>query len=69
MQEDVCPVCKHMLGKDPPAFFSSQRINWRLFPPNFLKYPVHLHHSHKTGMTIAAVHAYCNAWLWQYKGE
>ena len=40
-----------------------------LFPPNFFKWPVHLHHSHDTGMTIGAVHARCNAVLWQYHGE
>lgn len=32
-------------------------------------YPVHLHHDHKTGLTIGAVHAKCNAVLWQYYGE
>jgi hypothetical protein len=40
-----------------------------LFPKNFLKWPVHLHHSHDTGMTIGAVHSYCNAVLWQYHNE
>ncbi len=46
-----------------------KKINWDLFPKNFLKWPVHLHHSHDTGMTLGAVHAYCNAVLWQYHGE
>jgi hypothetical protein len=40
-----------------------------LFPELFLKYPVHLHHSHVTGLTIGAVHAYCNAVLWVYHDE
>jgi hypothetical protein len=44
-------------------------INEKIFPPNFFKYPVHLHHDHNTGMTIGAVHAYCNAVLFQYHGE
>ena len=40
-----------------------------LFPFEFFKWPVHLHHHHDTGMTIGAVHAYCNAVLWEYDGE
>jgi hypothetical protein len=28
-----------------------------------------LHHCHQTGLTIGAVHAKCNAVLWQYHGE
>lgn len=30
------------------------------FPKGMLDYPVHLHHDHKTGMTIGAIHSYCN---------
>jgi hypothetical protein len=40
-----------------------------LFPPNFLKYPVHLQHNHDTDMTEGAVHARCNAVMWQYHGR
>jgi hypothetical protein len=47
----------------------SKKINVDLFPPNFFKWPVHLHHDHRTGMTIGAVHCRCNAVLWQYHGE
>ena len=47
----------------------AKRVNARLFPPNFFRWPVHLHHCHKTGMTIGAVHSHCNAVLWQYHGE
>jgi hypothetical protein len=54
------PAADHILKKD---------INLRLFPPNFLKYPIHLHHCHDTGMTIGAVHCHCNAVLWQYLGK
>lgn len=25
-----------------------------------VKHPIHLHHSHKTGLTLGAVHEYCN---------
>lgn len=45
------------------------KINWRLFPDGFLNYPTHLQHCHKTGMTEGAVHAYCNAVMWQYHGR
>jgi len=30
---------------------------------------MHLHHNHETDMTEGAVHAYCNAVLWQYEGK
>ena len=61
-----CMFCSELLTGAPAKSVSSKAINWRLFPPNFLKYPVHLQHCHKTGMTEGAVHAYCNAVLWQY---
>jgi hypothetical protein len=44
-------------------------IDRELFPPGFFNYPVHLHHSHNSGLTIGAVHSYCNAVLWHYHGE
>ena len=44
-------------------------IHEELFPKNFFDHPIHLHHDHETGMTIGAVHAQCNAVLWQYHGE
>lgn len=65
-QDGKCCHCGCDLQVRPKQ---DKRINWRLFPNNFLKYPVHLHHDHKTGMTIGAVHSYCNAVLWQYYGE
>ena len=65
-QNHMCLYCKLPLSEDPPH---DKDINWDLFPPNFLKYPIHLHHSHKDDLTIGAVHAYCNAVLWQYEGE
>jgi hypothetical protein len=48
---------------------TSKPINWKLFPENFLMYPVHLQHDHNTNLTEGAVHAYCNAVLWQYEGR
>ncbi len=47
---------------------TDKKINWKLFPENFLKYPIHLQHNHDTGMTEGAVHNYCNAVMWQYEG-
>lgn len=64
-----CYYCAKPLANVAPKEVTSKRINWRYFPPNFLKYPVHLHHDHRTGLTLGAVHNYCNAVLWQYHGE
>lgn len=68
-QNGVCWHCGHNLIGEPSEEVKSKTINWRLFPPNFTKYPIHLHHSHDTGMTIGAIHSLCNAVLWQYYGE
>lgn len=68
-QRGLCQHCHSDLRYGPPDFIIEKRIDWDLFPPGFLKNPVHLHHNHDTGMTIGAVHAYCNAVLWQYYGE
>jgi hypothetical protein len=69
LQNGNCYHCKSSLDEEPPKFITRKKINESLFPPFFLKHPVHLHHSHDTGMTIGSVHAYCNAVLWQYHGE
>lgn len=69
LQGGLCYHCKSSLTEEPPSSILNKRVNEKLFPPNFFKYPVHLHHSHVTGMTIGAVHCYCNAVLWQYYGE
>jgi len=68
-QKGKCYHCSGPLDQDPPASVLKQKIDWGLFPPHFLRYPVHLHHDHYTGITKGAVHAYCNAVLWQYYGE
>jgi len=68
-QNNMCPFCGGSLLEKAPQEVRKKKIDWRLFPPHFLKYPIHLHHDHKTGMTIGAVHNYCNAVLWQYHGE
>ena len=66
-QGGLCFYCKEPLSKPAPISITSKYINWKLFPSNFLKYPVHLHHCHKTLMTEGAVHNYCNAVMWQYE--
>lgn len=68
-QNGLCCHCKEPLTGDPRWHEATIRINWGLFPPNFLRYPIHLHHDRKTGLTIGAVHARCNAYLWEHKGE
>ena len=68
-QYNLCYYCKSSLSNKPPASILNKPVNKRLFPENFFKWPVHLHHSHNTGMTIGAVHSYCNAVLWQYHKE
>lgn len=69
LQDGLCWYCKSLLSEKPPASVLSKSIDWTLFPPMFLRHPIHLHHSHDTGLTIGAVHAYCNAVLWQYHDE
>lgn len=68
-QGGKCHYCKHSLKQMPPLEILQYPVAPHLFPKGFFDWPVHLHHSHDTGMTIGAVHAYCNAILWQYHGE
>lgn len=69
LQGGKCCHCGELLSGKPNPDIMSKKINRKLFPPNFFKWPVHLHHNHDTGMTIGAVHNRCNAVLWQYHGE
>jgi len=66
-QDNKCYYCNCSLSEDPHKHITDKKIDWSLFPPNFLKYPIHLQHNHETGMTEGAVHAYCNAVMWQYE--
>jgi len=68
-QEGLCMFCKSSLHDEAPAHIVEREIDWSLFPKNFLKHPVHLQHDHSTNMTEGAIHAYCNAVLWQYHGR
>lgn len=68
LQGGKCLFCGELLSSPPPQRITDIGIDWNLFPENFLKYPVHLQHNHLTGMTEGAVHAYCNAVMWQHYG-
>lgn len=68
-QQNMCMYCNERLDQDAPEYIKEKRIDWDLFPPGFLKHPIHLQHNHHTGMTEGAVHNYCNAVLWQYEGR
>ncbi len=68
-QNNLCHYCGCSLSEEAPKHIKDKKINWNLFPPNFLQYPIHLQHNHNTGMTEGAVHNYCNAVMWQYEGK
>jgi len=68
-QKGKCYWCGHPLFGEPPKNIKDLEIDWRLFPKGFLDYPIHLQHNHDTDMTEGAVHAYCNAVMWQYEGR
>lgn len=65
-QKGKCMYCKKPL-KDTPV--QDLKIDWSLFPEGFMDHPIHLQHDHETGLTEGAVHAYCNAVMWQYEGR
>jgi len=69
VQEGKCAHCKEPLNGPPTKEISQARITTHLFPEGFLDNPIHLHHCHNTGLTIGAIHARCNAFLWEYCGE
>jgi len=69
LQKGLCYYCGTPLISEPASKINKLSINKTLFPENFFKYPIHLHHSHDTGLTIGAVHCKCNSVLWQYYGE
>jgi hypothetical protein len=69
LQDDKCWYCGSPLEGVPDKAIAVMRVNRKLFPKQFFKWPIHLHHNHNTGMTLGAVHNHCNAVLWQYYGE
>jgi hypothetical protein len=68
-QNGLCSHCGKLLTELPAPHIRRKTIDRSLFPANFFNWPVHLHHSHTTGLTIGAVHNLCNAVLWQYHEE
>lgn len=66
LQGNKCWYCDKDLDGQPPQEIIDKPIELRFFPKGFLSNPVHLQHDHDTGLTEGAVHAYCNAVLWQY---
>lgn len=68
-QSGFCMYCNQRLDEPAPKYIIENNIDWDLFPPNFLENPIHLQHNHQTGLTEGAVHAYCNAYMWQYEGR
>lgn len=68
-QGGKCCYCDAPLSGPPAMKVAKLKVTRSLFPEGFFRWPVHLHHDHNTGMTIGAVHNYCNAVLWEYEGE
>jgi hypothetical protein len=68
-QKGMCYWCDEPLTGKPAKSVRNLTVNWSLFPPHFLKHPVHLQHCHDTGMTEGAVHALCNAVMWDHFGR
>lgn len=68
-QEGKCCHCDELLSGPPSKKVAEAYIKLSLFPRGMFDHPIHLHHCHNSHMTIGAVHARCNAWLWQYRGE
>ena len=69
LQKGNCFYCKSSLSEDPPKEITDKKIKKKYYPDGFFKHPIHLHHTHVTGLTVGAVHNYCNAVLWEYDGE
>lgn len=69
LQNNLCYWCKKSLDESPSKEVMDKQINKKLFPKYFFNHPVHLDHSHSTGLTRGAVHARCNAVMWQYYGR
>lgn len=68
-QQGLCYYCKYPLESPPPEAILKIPVTPSLYPQGFFNHPVHLQHSHETGMTEGAVHCHCNAILWEYYNE
>jgi len=68
-QGGLCYFCECDLDGEPHPEIKELSINFKMFPPGFLKNPIHLQHDHDSGMTEGAVHSKCNAVMFQYYGR
>ena len=68
IQNGKCWFCQKNIYKQPAGYVLRAPLDVSLFPRGFFKHPIHLHHDHKTGYTVGAVHNLCNAVMWQYDG-
>jgi hypothetical protein len=68
-QNGLCYHCHHPLDGEPSDEMKAMTVTPRLYPDTFFKFPIHLHHSHETGLTIGVVHNRCNAILWEHHNE
>lgn len=68
-QDGRCWHCGGILEDTPPEIVANKKITPKLYPIGFFSNPVHLHHDHFTDLTLGAVHAHCNAVLWEYFGQ
>ena len=68
-QNGLCLHCDGDLTSKPNTQVRTFAVDHSLFPSGFFDHPIHLQHDHDTGMTEGAVHAYCNAVMWQYEGR
>jgi hypothetical protein len=68
-QNGKCMWCNRPLGGPPPTEIQKMPIDESLYPPNMFEHPVHLQHNRKSGLTEGAVHAKCNAVMWEYYGR
>lgn len=65
-QNRLCYYCNSSLDEPPPDGITNKPIDITLYPQGFLDSPIHLQHCHVTDRTEGAVHAYCNAILFEY---
>jgi len=68
-QKGLCYYCKAPLEGQAAWEIKDKKVKPHLYPKGFFENPIHLHHNHVTGLTLGAVHAHCNAVLWEYHGE
>ena len=54
--------CRIQKGK---CWYCRRSLRRNMYP---VKHPIHLHHSHEDGLTLGAVHEYCNMMLYM-RGE